>query len=295
MHFPEPVISVAIEPKTRADEDKLAHALEGLSDEDPTFRVHVDAETSQTLISGMGELHLEILVDRMRREYNVEANVGNPQVAYRERLMGAAKARGRFIRQSGGRGQYGDVEIEISPLAPGGGFVFENRVVGGAIPREYIPSVEAGVKDAVQNGILAGYPLVDVKVALLDGSAHSVDSSEIAFRTAGSIAFKDAARKAGVELLEPVMDVEVVAPTQHLGDVVGEFGARRGTISGMSQRGEAQVVSARVPLKEMFGYATTLRSITQGRGVYTMQFGSYEAVPKSLADEVVRGVRGAAT
>ncbi len=293
MHFPEPVISVAIEPKSRADEDRLASALDGLSDEDPTFQVRVDAETGQTLISGMGELHLEILVERMRREYKLEANVGSPQVAYRERILGPAKARGRFIRQSGGRGQYGDVELELAPRAPGAGFEFVNRIVGGAIPREFISAVEAGIRDALQGGILAGYPVIDLRAVLLDGSAHEVDSSEIAFRAAASIAVKEAARKAGLEILEPVMDVEVIVPVQYLGDVVGELGSRRARVGGMLQRNESQVIAAHVPLKEMFGYATTLRSLTQGRGIYTMQFGRYEAVPSHLADEITKVCRGA--
>jgi len=293
MHFPEPVISVAIEPRSRPDEEKLAKALEGLSDEDPTFQVKVDAETGQTLISGMGELHLDILVERMRREFKVSANVGSPEVAYRERISRPAGTRMRFVRQSGGRGQFADVKIEIEPLKSGAGFEFVNKIVGGSIPREYIPAVEAGAKDAMQGGILAGFPMIDVRVTLVDGSSHDVDSSEIAFRTAGSMAFKEAARKAGIELLEPLMDVEIIVPSQYLGDVVGELSSRRAKVGGMLQKGDSQVISALAPLKEMFGYATTLRSLTQGRGIYSMQFGRYDAVPTSLEEEIIKAHRGA--
>jgi len=295
MHFPEPVISVAIEPKSRADEEKLSTALESLSDEDPTFQVRGDHETGQTIISGMGELHLDILVDRMKREFKVEANVGAPQVAYRERLAGSTRLRHKYAKQSGGRGQFADVDIEVQPLEDGKGFEFENKIVGGNIPREYIPAVEFGCKDAMSNGVLAGYPMIDVKVTLVDGSFHAVDSSEMAFRICASMAFKDAARKAGVEILEPVMDVEVVVPSQFVGDVVGDLSSRRGNVGGMFQRNESQVVAAHVPLKEMFGYATALRSMTQGRGVYSMQFGRYAAVPKSVADEIIKKVTGATT
>jgi elongation factor G len=293
MHFPEPVISVAIEPKTRNDEEKLGQALEGLSDEDPTFHVRVDAETGQTLISGMGELHLEILVDRMKREYKVEANVGAPQVAYRERLVSSAKIRHKYAKQSGGRGQYADVEIQVEPLPAGAGFEFINKIVGGAIPREYVPAVEHGCKDAMQRGVLAGYPLIDLRVTLMDGSFHAVDSSEMAFRIAGSMAFKEATTKAGIEILEPVMDVEVIVPSQYVGDVVGDLASRRGNVGGMFLRNESQVVAAHVPLKEMFGYATSLRSLSQGRGIYSMQFGRYMPVPKQVAEEIVKKVAGA--
>jgi elongation factor G len=292
MHFPEPVISVAIEPKTKADQEKLAVALGKLSEEDPTFHVRTDEETAQTLISGMGELHLEILVDRMLREFTVQANVGKPQVAYKETVTRATEARGRFVRQSGGHGQYGDVLISLEPAEAGTGFKFENKIVGGVIPREYIPSVERGIVDAMENGVLAGYPMVDVKVSLLDGSYHEVDSSELAFKTAGSIAFKSAAEKAGAILLEPIMDVEVVVPTEYMGDVIGDLTARRGRIAGMLQRADARVVEASVPLAEMFGYATRLRSLTQGRAVYSMQFSRYEAMPKNMAEEIVKKVKG---
>jgi elongation factor G len=293
MHFPEPVISVAIEPKTRNDEEKLSSALEALSDEDPTFRVKVDHETGQTIISGMGELHLDILVDRMKREFKVEANVGAPQVAYRERLKKAAEVRHKYAKQSGGRGQFADVQIILEPLPSGIGFEFENKIVGGNIPKEYIPAVEFGVKQAMEGGVYAGFPMVDVKCTLVDGSFHAVDSNEMAFRVAGSMAFKQAAAKCGVEILEPVMDVEVIVPASFVGDVVGDLSSRRGNVGGMFQRNESQVVAAHVPLKEMFGYATALRSMTQGRGVYTMQFGRYVAVPQSIAEEIVKQYRGA--
>ncbi len=292
MHFPEPVISVAIEPKTRADEEKLSNALGKLSEEDPTFRVSTNQETGQTLIEGMGELHLEILVDRMMREFNVEANVGKPQVAFKETVSEPAKARGRFVRQTGGHGQYGDCAIELEPLPPGSGFVFENKIVGGSIPREFIPSVERGVQEAMQSGVLAGYPMVDLKVRLVDGSYHDVDSSELAFKIAGSMAFKDAARKARPRLLEPVMDVEVVVPEEYMGEVIGDLTSKRGRIGGMFMRKEARVIAASVPLAEMFGYATRLRSLTQGRAVYTMQFSRYEPMPASMADEIVEKVKG---
>jgi elongation factor G len=293
MKFPNPVIDVAIEPKTKADQDKLAVALQKLSEEDPTFRVHTDPETSQTIISGMGELHLEILVERMRREFKVDANVGRPQVAYRETIRHrVTDVEGKFIRQTGGRGQYGHVVINLEPGPAGSGFVFEDKVVGGSIPREYIRPVEQGIEEALENGVLAGYPIVDVKVELTDGSYHDVDSSEMAFKIAGSMAFKEAAHKARLVLLEPIMDVEVVTPAEYIGDVMGDLSARRGKIGGMAQRANAQVVSAHVPLSEMFGYSTTLRSMSQGRAVYTMQFAHYEEVPKAKAEEIINKVKG---
>jgi len=294
MTFPEPVIAVAIEPKTKADEERLSLSLGRLALEDPTFKVSVDAETGQTLIAGMGELHLEIIVDRLLREFKVEANVGRPEVAYRETIRRKAEARGRFVRQTGGRGQYGDVEIEVEPLPAGKGFVFENRIVGGAVPREYIPAVEKGVREAMESGILAGYPVVDVQVALLDGSYHEVDSSEMAFKIAGSMAFKDAARKGKAVILEPIMQVEVVTPDEYMGAVHGDLAARRGKIASMEARGSSQVIRANVPLSTMFGYATELRSMTQGRATYTMQFARYEEVPSSLAEEIMAKVAGKA-
>jgi elongation factor G len=293
MKFPEPVISVAIEPKTKADQDKLSLALQKLSEEDPTFRVHSDAETAQTIISGMGELHLEIIVDRMKREFKVDANVGRPQVAYRETVRKRVEdVEGKFIRQTGGRGQYGHVVINLEPGAPGTGFVFEDKIVGGVIPREYIGPVEQGVKEALENGVLAGYPMVDIKVELVDGSYHDVDSSEMAFKIAGSMAVKEAARQAHPVLLEPIMDVEVVTPADYMGDVIGDLSARRGKIGGMTQRADAHVVAASVPLSEMFGYSTTLRSMSQGRAVYSMQFSHYQEVPKQKADEIMAKVKG---
>ncbi|MBI1722542.1 MAG: elongation factor G, partial [Gemmatimonadetes bacterium] len=293
MRFPNPVIDVAIEPKTKADQDKLGVALQKLSEEDPTFRVHTDAETAQTIISGMGELHLEIIVDRMRREFKVDANVGRPQVAYRETIRHrVTDVEGRFVRQTGGRGQYGHVVINLEPAAHGAGFIFEDKIVGGVIPREYIGPVEQGIEEALENGVLAGYPVVDVKVELVDGSYHDVDSSEMAFKIAGSMAFKEAARAARPVLLEPIMDVEVVTPSEYLGDVMGDLSSRRGRIGGMTQRGAAQVIGASVPLSEMFGYSTTLRSMSQGRAVYSMQFSRYEEVPKAKADEIITKVKG---
>jgi elongation factor G len=292
MKFPNPVIDVAIEPKTKADQDKLAIALQKLSEEDPTFRVHTDAETSQTIISGMGELHLEIIVDRMMREFKVDANIGRPQVAYRETIRKRVeKVEGKFIRQSGGKGQYGHVVINMEPSGPGAGFVFEDKIVGGVIPREYIAPVEQGIKEALENGVLAGYPMVDVKVELVYGSYHEVDSSEMAFKIAGSMAFKEAAKRAQPVLLEPMMNVEVVVPDAYMGDVLGDLSARRGKIGGMTQRGEAQVIAATVPLAEMFGYSTKLRSMSQGRAVYSMEFAHYEEVPKSKAEEIVSKVK----
>tara|TARA_B100000029_G_C17608764_1_gene968496 strand:+ start:12493 stop:14631 length:2139 start_codon:yes stop_codon:yes gene_type:complete len=292
MEFPKPVMSVAVEPKTRADEEKLSQSLQKLSEEDPTFRVHTDEETSQLIISGMGELHLEILVDRLLREFRVEANVGRPQVAYRETIRGSVKIEGRFVRQSGGRGQFGHVWLEMEPLEEGEGVEFENAIVGGVIPREFIPSVEAGVKEAAHNGVLAGYPVQGVKVTLYDGSYHDVDSSEVAFKVAGSMAFQDGMRKANPALLEPVMDVEVVVPSEYVGSVVGDLNSRRGRIGGIIPRTDAQVVAATVPLSEMFGYATALRSATQGRAVSTMQFSHYGELPDSVRQEILEKNQG---
>jgi len=293
MKFPAPVIDVAIEPKTKADQDKLAIALFKLSEEDPTFRVHTDAETSQTIISGMGELHLEIIVDRMMREFKVDANVGRPQVAYRETIRKRVeKVEGKFIRQSGGKGQYGHVVINAEPAEPGQGYVFEDKIVGGTIPREYIGPVEQGIKEALENGILAGYPMVDVKVELIYGSYHDVDSSEMAFKIAGSMAIKEAAKRAHAVILEPMMNVEVVCPDAYMGDILGDLSARRGKIGGMTQRGEAQVIAASVPLSEMFGYSTKLRSQSQGRAVYSMEFSHYEEVPKAKAEEITSKLKG---
>jgi elongation factor G len=293
MRFPAPVISVAIEPKTKVDQDKLGTALQKLAEEDPTFHVRTDPETAQTIISGMGELHLEIIVDRMRREFKVEANIGRPQVAYRETIRRRVEeVEGKFVRQTGGRGQYGHVVINLAPTAPGQGFLFEDKIVGGAVPREYIGPVEQGIKEALENGVLAGYPVVDVMVELVDGSSHEVDSSEMAFKIAGSIAFKEAAVRAEPMLLEPIMDVEVVTPAEYMGEVIGDLNGRRGKIGGMMQRAGAQVIAASVPLAEMFGYSTTLRSMTQGRAVYTMQFSHYAEVPKSKADELISKLKG---
>ncbi|MEK6611290.1 MAG: elongation factor G [Gemmatimonadota bacterium] len=288
MKFPTPVIDVAVEPKTKADQDKMGIALNKLAEEDPTFRVHTDAETGQTIISGMGELHLEIIVDRMMREFKVDANVGRPQVAYRETIRKRVeKIEGKFIRQSGGKGQYGHVVINAQPAEVGHGFVFEDKIVGGSIPREYIAPVEAGIKEALENGILAGFPMVDVKVELVYGSYHDVDSSEMAFKIAGSMAIKTAARAAHPVILEPMMKVECVTPENYMGDVLGDLSARRGKIGGMMQRGEAQVIASTVPLSEMFGYSTKLRSMTQGRAVYSMEFSHYEEVPKAKMEEIV--------
>jgi len=292
MTFPEPVIAVAIEPKTRADEEKLAVSLSRLALEDPTFRVTSEEETGQTLIHGMGELHLEIIVDRLLREFKVDANVGKPQVAYRETIRKAASAQGRYVRQTGGRGQYGDVYLEVEPAAPGEGFSFENKIIGGAIPREFIAAVEKGVREALDNGVLAGYPIVDVKVRLVDGSYHEVDSSEMAFKIAASMGFKEACRRAKAVLLEPVMDVEVVTPEEYMGAVVGDLNSRRGRIVSMEARGNSQVIRANVPLGQMFGYVTDLRSMTQGRATSTMQFARYEEVPASIAEEIMAKVAG---
>jgi elongation factor G len=288
MEFPEPVIGVAIEPKSKADQDKLGEALQRLAEEDPTFRVHTDEETGQTIIEGMGELHLEVIVDRLLREFKVDANIGKPKVAYRETITKKVTGvEGKFIRQSGGRGQYGHVVIDIEPQDAGEGFEFEDKITGGAIPREYIPSVEDGIREAMENGIIAGYPVVDVKVTLNDGSYHDVDSSEMAFKIAGSMGFRQGAKKAGPAILEPVMAVEVVTPEEYMGDVMGDLNGRRGKVEGMEPRGNAQVVSANVPLSEMFGYSTDLRSKTQGRATYTMQFSHYEQAPKSIAEEII--------
>ena len=291
MKFPNPVIDVAIEPKTKADQDKLAIALQKLSEEDPTFRVHSDQETGQTIISGMGELHLEIIVDRMQREFKVDANIGRPQVAYRETIRKRVeKVEGKFIRQSGGKGQYGHVVINVEPAKQGEGFVFEDKIVGGTIPREFIKPAEQGMREALEGGVLAGYPMVDVKAELVYGSYHDVDSSEMAFKIAGSMAIKEAAKRAGAVILEPIMKVEVVSPDAYMGDVLGDLSARRGRIGGMNQRGEAQVIDAQVPLSEMFGYSTKLRSMTQGRAVYSMEFAHYEEVPKSKSEEIINKV-----
>lgn len=292
MEFPEPVISVAIEPKTKADQEKLSIALGKLAQEDPSFKVSYDEESAQTIIAGMGELHLDIIIDRLLREFKVGANVGKPQVAYRETIRQNTKAEGKFVRQSGGRGQYGHVWIEIEPTEPGTKFEFVNKIVGGTIPKEYIPAVGKGVKEALDNGVLAGYPVVDVKVTLYDGSFHEVDSSEMAFKVAGSMAFKNASKKASPVLLEPIMSIEVVTPDEYMGDVIGDLNSRRGKIQSMTQRAKVQVISALVPLSSMFGYATDLRSKTQGRATYTMQFARYEELPKSISEEIVSKVKG---
>jgi elongation factor G len=292
MQFPEPVINVAIEPKTKADQDKMGTALSRLSDEDPTFKTYIDHETGQTIIAGMGELHLEVIVDRLLREFKVDANVGKPQVAYRETIRQTSKAEGKFVRQSGGRGQYGHVWIELEPGEPGTGFEFVNKIVGGVVPKEYIAPVEAGIKEAMASGILAGYEVIDLKATLYDGSYHEVDSSEMAFKIAGSMAFKAGASKAKPVLLEPMMSVEVVAPEEYLGEVIGDLNSRRGRVEGMEMRGNSQVVHGLVPLSEMFGYATDLRSKTQGRGTYSMQFAHYDEVPKNITEEIIAKNRG---
>ncbi|WP_338553291.1 elongation factor G [Paenibacillus sp. KS-LC4] len=292
MNFPEPVISVAIEPKTKADQDKLGIAISKLAEEDPTFRAHTDEETNQTIISGMGELHLEILVDRMLREFKVETNVGKPQVAYRETFRQAAKVEGKFVRQSGGKGQYGHCWVEFVPQEPGEGFVFENKVVGGSIPREFIAPIQAGIEESMKNGVIAGFPLVDVKAIVFDGSYHDVDSSEMAFKIAGSMALKAAKEKCKPVLLEPIMKVEVTVPEEYMGDVMGMLNSRRGRIEGMDTRAGAQIIRAKVPLSEMFGYSTTLRSGTQGRGVFSMELSHYEEVPKSIAEEIIAKHKG---
>ncbi len=294
MEFPEPVISVAIEPKTKGDQDKMGIALNRLQMEDPSFRVRSDEETGQTIIAGMGELHLEIIVDRMLREFKVEANVGKPQVAYRETITRQVEAEGRYIRQTGGRGQYGHCWLRLIPRQPGEGFEFDNVIVGGVIPKEFINPIEKGVVEAMQGGVLAGFPMVDIKVEVFDGSYHDVDSSEMAFKIAGSIGFKEGAARAHPVLLEPIMDVEVVTPEPFMGDVIGDLNSRRGKIQGMNPRAAAQVITAQVPLAEMFGYATDLRSKTQGRATYTMQFGHYAQVPGNIAETIVTKNKGVA-
>ena len=288
MEFPDPVIEVAIEPKSKADQDKMGIALQKFAEEDPTFRAYTNQETGETVIAGMGELHLDIIVDRMRREFKVEANVGAPQVSYRETFRASTQAEGKFVRQSGGKGQYGHVWIEFAPNEEGAGFEFENAIVGGVVPREYIPAVEAGLKDAMENGVLAGYPLVDIKAKLYDGSYHDVDSSETAFKVAASMALKAAAKKAQPSILEPMMAVEITVPEEYFGDVMGHVNARRGRVEGSEVRGNAQIVKGMIPLSEMFGYATTLRSATQGRGTFSMTFDHYEDVPKSIAEEIIK-------
>ena len=292
MEFPEPVIQVAIEPKTKADQEKLSISLGKLAQEDPSFRVSFNEETGQTIIAGMGELHLEIIVDRLLREFKVGANVGKPQVAYKEAVKSAVKIEGKFVRQSGGRGQYGHVWLTLEPRERGEGFEFVNKIVGGTVPREYIPAVEKGVKEAMEGGVLAGYPVVDLKVTIIDGSYHEVDSSEMAFKIAGSMALKDGARKAGIALLEPIMSVEVVTPEDYMGDVIGDLNSRRGKVQSMEKRSKAQIINAMVPLSEMFGYATDLRSKTQGRATYTMQFAAYEEMPKSIQEGIVAKIKG---
>jgi elongation factor G len=293
MNFPEPVIQLAVEPKTKADQDKMGIALQKLAEEDPTFRAHTDEETGQTIIAGMGELHLEILVDRMLREFKVETNVGKPQVAYRETFRESAKVEGKFVRQSGGRGQYGHCWVEFSPQEAGAGFLFESKVVGGSIPREYIAPIQAGIEESMKNGVIAGFPLVDIKATVVDGSYHDVDSNEMAFKIAGSMALKAAKEKCKPVLLEPIMKVEVTVPEEYMGDVMGDLNSRRGRIEGMDSRHGAQVIRAKVPLSEMFGYSTTLRSRTQGRGVYSMELSHYEEVPKSIAEEIIAKSKGA--
>ncbi len=292
MEFPEPVIGIAIEPKTKTDQERMGVALQKLAQEDPSFRVKSDEETGQTIISGMGELHLEIIVDRMLREFKVEANVGKPQVAYRETIKGKVESEGRYIRQTGGRGQYGHVWITVEAQTPGEGFVFENKIVGGSVPREYIPAVEKGIREALDSGVLAGYPVVDVKVSLFDGSYHDVDSSEMAFKIAGSMAFKDGAKRANPVLLEPIMALEVTVPEEYMGDVIGDINSRRGRIQAVRPRSAAQIITAEAPLSEMFGYATDLRSLTQGRATFTMQFARYEEIPRNISEQIVAKVKG---
>jgi elongation factor G len=294
MDFPDPVISVAIEPASKADSDKLGLSLTKLAEEDPTFRIHTDEDTGQSIISGMGELHLEIIVDRLLREFKVDAKVGRPQVAYRETLRKVAKVNHRFVKQTGGKGQYAHVVVDVGPAEAGKGLEFVNEVKGGSIPNEYIPAVAKGVRDAMTGGVLAGYPIVDVRVVLKDGSYHEVDSSEMAFRICGSQAFREAARKCDPAILEPHMDVEVVVPTEYVGEVIGDLNARRGHIAGTVLRADAQIVAAQVPLSSMFGYATSLRSATQGRAIYSMQFARYQEVPKKIAEEIIQKVTGGA-
>jgi elongation factor G len=288
MEFPEPVISVAVEPKTQADQEKMGIALGKLAQEDPSFRVHTDEESGQTIISGMGELHLEIIVDRMLREFKVGCNVGNPQVAYREGIRHSVEAEGKFVRQSGGRGQYGHVYLRLEPQEPGTGYEFVNQIVGGVVPKEYIPAVDKGVQEAMTSGVLAGFPVVDVKVTLYDGSYHEVDSSEMAFKIAGSMCFKEGCRKAKPVLLEPIMKVEVVTPEEYMGDVMGDLNSRRGMVQGMEDAPAGKIIRAEVPLAQMFGYATSLRSATQGRATYSMEFGKYNEVPASIAEAVAK-------
>jgi elongation factor G len=292
IRFPAPVISVAIEPRTKADQDRMGQALARLSEEDPTFQVRTDQESGQTLISGMGELHLEVIVDRMLREFKVDARVGRPQVAYRETITRKSRAEGRYVRQSGGRGQYGHVWLEVEPLEPGSGFEFHDKTVGGVVPREFIPAVEAGVRQATETGVLSGHPLVDLKATLVDGSYHEVDSSEMAFKIAGSMALKQAVERAGPQILEPIMKVEVVTPDGFLGDIVGDLNARRSHIEGIETRPSVHVIQAKVPLAEMFGYATELRSMTQGRATYSMEFSHYQPVSQDLAKTVLAKARG---
>jgi len=288
MVFPVPVISVAVEPRTKVDQEKMGLALQRLAKEDPSFRMNTDPESGQTIISGMGELHLEIIVDRMKREFNVEANVGKPQVAYRETIRGTIESEGKFVRQSGGRGQYGHVWLKLEPNAQGKGYEFVNGIVGGTVPREFIPAVDKGIKEAVETGVIAGYPVVDVKVTLIDGSYHDVDSNEMAFKIAGSIGFKDGFRKAKPVLLEPIMKVEVVTPEDYSGDVIGDLNRRRGQITGMDEQAAGKVITAEVPLSEMFGYATTVRSMSQGRATFTMEFEKYVEVPSHISDGIIK-------
>ena len=292
MEFPEPVIQIAIEPKTKSDTEKLSLALQKLAQEDPSFKVYTDEETAQTIIAGMGELHLEVLVDRLRREFKVEANVGKPQVAYRETITKSVEAEGKFVRQSGGRGQYGHVQLRVEPLEAGSGHEFHTEVVGGAVPKDYFGAVEKGVMEALERGVVAGYPLVDVKVTLFDGSYHEVDSNEMAFKIAGSMGLQNGVKDAGPQILEPIMECEIVTPEDFMGDVVGDVNRRRGQVRNMEMRHGAQVIAAAVPLAEMFGYATELRSMTQGRASYTMQFGNYEAVPNAIAEEIKTKANG---
>jgi elongation factor G len=293
LEFPEPVIHVAVEPKTKVDQEKMSKALQALAEEDPTFQVRTDEDTGQTVISGMGELHLEVLVDRMLREFRVDATVGKPQVAYRETItQPVTKVTYTHRKQTGGAGQFAEVSINLEPLGPGGGYEFVDKITGGRVPKEYIPAVDAGIQQSLDAGVLAGYPTVDVRATLVDGKYHEVDSSEMAFKIAGSMVFKEAARKANPVLLEPIMAVEVVTPEVYMGDVIGDLNSRRGRVGGMEQRGNSQVVRAQVPLSEMFGYATDLRSRTQGRATYTMQFHSYQQTPNSVQDEIVARVRG---
>jgi elongation factor G len=291
MEFPEPVIAIAIEPKSNSDQDKLGVALHKLSEEDPTFRVRTDEETGQTIISGMGELHLEIIVDRLMREFGVAALVGQPEVAYRETIRSSSKVEGKHVKQSGGHGQYGVIEVSFESLDPGGGFIFENRIVGGSVPKEYIPAVEQGIRDAAENGVLAGFPMIDFKAVLLDGSYHEVDSSEMAFKIAAMNAFREGIRKAQPVLLEPIMSVDVYTPEEYMGEVIKDMSSRRAKISGMEDRQSGKVISALCPLENMFGYATTLRSLSQGRANYSMKFAHYDEVPASVQDEIMSGVK----